>query len=61
MVALGGLGQERANGPASGCYVKHATLLRAVRFRLRRIVMRDFNRTVTMVCASLILESTLSG
>jgi hypothetical protein len=38
-----------------------AALLRAVGFRFRRIVMRGFNRTATMVCQSLILESTLSG
>jgi hypothetical protein len=38
-----------------------AALLRAVRFRFRRIVMRGFNRTATMVWLSLILESTLSG
>ena len=38
-----------------------AALLRAVRFRFGRIVMRGFNRTATMVCLSLILESTLSG
>jgi hypothetical protein len=36
-------------------------LLRAVRFRFGRIVMRGFNRTATVMCASLILESTLSG
>ena len=50
-----------SRGLESGCAMKHVTLLRAVRFRFRRIVMRGFNRTVTMVCTSLILESTLSG
>jgi hypothetical protein len=33
----------------------------AAYFRLWRIVMRGFNRTATVMCASLILESTLSG
>jgi hypothetical protein len=41
--------------------MKHATLLLAVSFRFWRIVMRGFNRTATVMCATLILESTLSG
>jgi hypothetical protein len=41
--------------------VELTALLRAVCFRFGRIVMRGFNRTATVMCASLILESTLSG
>ena len=63
MVALVGLGQQRAKRSRKRLRheVELTALLRAVRFRLRRIVMRGFNRTATVMCASLILESTLSG
>ena len=58
---LVGLARSAPRGLESGCAMKHATLLRAVCFRFRKIVMRGFNRTATVMCASLILESTLSG
>jgi len=61
MVALGGLGQERATRSRKRLLHEARNSATGRPFRLRRIVMRDFNRTVTMVCASLILESTLSG
>ena len=56
-----GLARSASRGLESGCAIKHATHLRAAYFRFRRIVMRGFNRTATVMCASLILESTLSG
>jgi hypothetical protein len=63
MAALGGLGQERATRPRKRLRheVELTAPLRAVRFRFRRIVMRGFNRTAQVMCAALILESTLSG